>query len=157
MVPNLTFSWRRSLSYRNQSIDLQSKSMDWFLYDRDLRHEKVNKGHKHDVMWFPWNHLTVSLNSFSEAWKQSPGVFCKKTGALTNFAILTGKYLCWSLYLKRHSNTGVFLWILWTFLRLYILGPWWQLTICYFRQILLYRNVWWKRKKKIWKCLIKLN
>ena len=22
--------------------DLQSKSMDWFLYDRDLRHERVN-------------------------------------------------------------------------------------------------------------------
>ena len=38
----LTLSWRRSLSYRNQSIDLQSKSMDRFLYDRDLRHERVN-------------------------------------------------------------------------------------------------------------------
>ena len=25
-----------------QSIDLQSKSMDWFLYDRDFYHEKVN-------------------------------------------------------------------------------------------------------------------
>ena len=37
----LTLSWRRPLSYRNQSIDLQSKSMDWFLYDRDLRHERV--------------------------------------------------------------------------------------------------------------------
>ena len=23
--------------YRNQSFDLQSKSMDWFLYDRDIR------------------------------------------------------------------------------------------------------------------------
>ena len=29
------------LSYRNQSIDLQSKSMYGFLYDRDLRHERV--------------------------------------------------------------------------------------------------------------------
>ena len=38
----LTLSWRRPLSYRNQSIDLQSKSMDWFLYDTDLRHERVN-------------------------------------------------------------------------------------------------------------------
>ena len=38
----LTHSWQRSLSYRNQSIDFQSKSMDWFLYDRDLRHERVN-------------------------------------------------------------------------------------------------------------------
>ena len=37
----LTRLWRRSLSYRNQSIDLQSKSMDWFLYDNSLRHERV--------------------------------------------------------------------------------------------------------------------
>ena len=32
---------RRPLSYRNQSIDLLCKSMDWFLYDNDLRHERV--------------------------------------------------------------------------------------------------------------------
>ena len=38
----LTYSRRRSLSYRNQSIDLQSKSIDWFLYDKNLRHERVN-------------------------------------------------------------------------------------------------------------------
>ena len=37
----LTLSWRSSLSYRNQSSDLQSKSMDWFPYDRYLRHERV--------------------------------------------------------------------------------------------------------------------
>ena len=35
----LTLSWRRSLSYRNQSVDLHSKSVDWFLYDRELCHE----------------------------------------------------------------------------------------------------------------------
>ena len=29
------------LLYRNQSIDLQSKSMDWFLYDNGLRRERV--------------------------------------------------------------------------------------------------------------------
>ena len=39
--PILTLSWRGPLLYRNQSIDLQSKSMDWFLYDNDLRHERV--------------------------------------------------------------------------------------------------------------------
>ena len=39
---SLTLSWRRSLSYRNQSTDLYRKSMDWFLYGRDLRHERVN-------------------------------------------------------------------------------------------------------------------
>ena len=35
----LTLSWRRPLSYRNQCIDLLRKSMVWFLYDNDLRHE----------------------------------------------------------------------------------------------------------------------
>ena len=37
----LTHSWWRALSYRNQSIDLRSRSMDWFLYDNGLRHERV--------------------------------------------------------------------------------------------------------------------
>ena len=47
-LDNLTFSWRRPLSYRNQSIDLLRKSMDWFLYANSLRHEKVNlQGMKH--------------------------------------------------------------------------------------------------------------
>ena len=40
---NLTLSWRRPLSYINQSIDLQSKSMNWFLYDNGLRHERIKK------------------------------------------------------------------------------------------------------------------
>ena len=41
-LPNqLTLSWRRPLSYRKQSIDLRSKSMNWFLYDNSLRHERV--------------------------------------------------------------------------------------------------------------------
>ena len=38
---SLTLSWRSPLSYRNQSIDLYCKSMDWFLYDNGLRHERV--------------------------------------------------------------------------------------------------------------------
>ena len=37
------------LSYRNQSIDLLSKSLDWFLYDRDLRHERG----KSEAHWEP--------------------------------------------------------------------------------------------------------
>ena len=37
----LTLSRRRPLSYRNQSIDLLLKSVDWFLYDKGLRHERV--------------------------------------------------------------------------------------------------------------------
>ena len=38
----LTLSWRRPISYRNQSIDLLCKSMDWFPYDNGPRHERVN-------------------------------------------------------------------------------------------------------------------
>ena len=37
----LAFSWRRSLSNRNHSIDLLCKSVEWFLYDRDLRRDRV--------------------------------------------------------------------------------------------------------------------
>ena len=33
----------RSLSYRNQSIDLHNKSIDWVLYVSDLRHKRVKK------------------------------------------------------------------------------------------------------------------
>ena len=40
---SLSLSWRRSLSYRNQSIGSLPKSMDWFLYDNGLRHERVKK------------------------------------------------------------------------------------------------------------------
>ena len=35
------------LILENQSIDLKSKSVDWFLYDRNLRHETVNDSSVH--------------------------------------------------------------------------------------------------------------
>ena len=31
-----------------QVIDLQSKSMDWFLYNKDIHHERVKKSIKKD-------------------------------------------------------------------------------------------------------------
>ena len=40
-VKKLNHSWWRFLSYRHQSIDLLCESMDWCLYNRDLRHERV--------------------------------------------------------------------------------------------------------------------
>ena len=40
-IPDLNHSWWRSLPYRNQSIDFLCKLIDWFLYDKDLRHERV--------------------------------------------------------------------------------------------------------------------
>ena len=42
----LNLSWRRPLSYRNQSIDLQSKSMNWFLYDNGFGHERAKSVYK---------------------------------------------------------------------------------------------------------------
>ena len=45
----------------------------------------------------------VKFTSFLKQEKVPPEVFCKK-GALKNFAIFTGKHLCWSL-LKRDPNT----------------------------------------------------
>ena len=42
------------LSYRNQSIDLPCKTMNWFLYDNGLRHERVNLNFS----------LKFALNSF---------------------------------------------------------------------------------------------
>ena len=53
----LTLSWRRPISYRNQSIDLWSKSMDWFLYDISLRHERVKP-------WFSRRLSEGALTSF---------------------------------------------------------------------------------------------
>ena len=37
----LNLPWWRSLSYRNHAIDLHSKSVDWFLYERALRAKRV--------------------------------------------------------------------------------------------------------------------
>ena len=49
---SLTLSWRRPLSYRNH---LQSKSMDWFLYDNGLRHERVK-----------WRVISICLNNLEQ-------------------------------------------------------------------------------------------
>ena len=40
------------LSYRNQSVDLQTKSADWFLYDRNIVRWSVNC-YKYVVKSFP--------------------------------------------------------------------------------------------------------
>ena len=37
----ITLSCGRSLSYRTQSIDLQSNLIVWFIYDRELRHVRI--------------------------------------------------------------------------------------------------------------------
>ena len=60
----LTLSWRKPILYRNQSIDLRSKSMDWFLYDIGLRHERVKQCFEnHDLR--PYSHLFSSNDASS--------------------------------------------------------------------------------------------
>ena len=59
---NLLFnSWRRPLSYRNQSSDLQRKWMDWFLYDNGLRHERVK------VETYPCSHYVNTIHNIWSA------------------------------------------------------------------------------------------
>ena len=66
----LTLSWRRPLWYRNQSIDLQSKSVDWFLYDNGLRLKKVKQLTKLNGDWWSlidkgiFYHTTFSFKLF---------------------------------------------------------------------------------------------
>ena len=41
-IGSLTLSRHRSLSYRNKFTDLPCILLDWFLHDRDPRHERIN-------------------------------------------------------------------------------------------------------------------
>ena len=62
---HLGLTRKRPISYRNQSIDLQSKSMDWFLYDIGLRHERV-KGFDDNQIMFQgfWINLWMTASSY---------------------------------------------------------------------------------------------
>ena len=74
---------KRFLSYRNQFIDLQSKSREWFLFDRDHRHEKVKS--------------LISILSHTNHWLGNYGKF----GVC--FILLTTLYII-DFYLLRKKN-----------------------------------------------------
>ena len=82
----LALSWQRSLSYRNQSIDLQSQSVDWFLYDRDLRHERV-KGYLYQRSFYckTWYIFLLSFET-SKAF-----LFIPKTTKSSHHFVVTKK------------------------------------------------------------------
>ena len=85
----LTLSWRRPLSYRNQSIDLRSKSVDWFLHDNGLGHERVKSVNSLKSLWILiMKTIGRSQSSWSVLWKS----------VQRNFAKFTGKHLCQSLF-----------------------------------------------------------
>ena len=48
------------ISYRNQSINLQNRSNDWFLYNRVFRDKRVKKC-LHNILWIRFNQLNPSL------------------------------------------------------------------------------------------------
>ena len=50
-----------------QSIDLLRKSMDWFLYDNGLCHERVNSDYFNDVD-FPVSITLKIFENFSKIW-----------------------------------------------------------------------------------------
>ena len=66
----LALSWRKFLSYRNQSTDVLCKPMDWFLYGRDFRLKGVNvipKMNEYTASWkFLNNHQIEMLWSFQK-------------------------------------------------------------------------------------------
>ena len=63
-VESLTLPRRKSLSHRNQSTDLLWKLMDWFLYNSDLRHERVKPAWvKITMTFFGRNSLTICHQS----------------------------------------------------------------------------------------------
>ena len=70
----LTLSWRRSLSCRNQVINLLCKSLGWFLYDRDFRHERVR------LKAIPFPQRSISSNNrllvdlYHDEWLPSNGL-----------------------------------------------------------------------------------
>ena len=62
----LTLSWRRSLSYRNLSTDFLCKPVKWFLYDRDLHHERVKEflSLKFKIVFFFFNPKYICSSCF---------------------------------------------------------------------------------------------
>ena len=68
----LTLSWQRFLSYWNQSIDLQNKSMNWFLYGRDLRHERVKDSKI--LKFFERNGLAFSIANLQQSCCHLPSI-----------------------------------------------------------------------------------
>ena len=118
----LTLSWRRPLSYRNQSMNLLPKSMDWFLYDNGLRHERVNNSNvivtfnhfskRDDIKAYKTTKVIRKIDNINwsfifiikwriqislELYRSSHQSCSVRKGVLRNLAKFTGKHLCQNL------------------------------------------------------------
>ena len=66
----LPLSWRRPLSYRNQSVDLFRKSMGWFLYDNGLCHERVKSNYGLCYTFSAWYLTFIACENHRDGWEQ---------------------------------------------------------------------------------------
>ena len=119
----ITFSLQKSPSYRNQSIDLQSKSIDWFLYARNLHHETgkwsfrgifKNLSNICDTVilanffcFYPWTIFAKSsIADICQAPKKAP-VICYCIWSYSGVSMLSSLYMYLSKHL--HLALGLFL------------------------------------------------
>ena len=92
---------QRLLSYRNHSNDLLYKSMDWFLYDNGLHHERVKKIKK-NYSQFSGNVLvTIFLLIFNASFE-----FCGHVGKCCKNRIIWTFPSCTNAIQKINSYNG---------------------------------------------------
>ena len=107
-------SWRRPLSYRNQSIDLQIKSMDWFLYDNGLRHERVKWKSWRGDAYLIYNRFWGTKFSTFIIWFQENEVLSKLTLSLLNKSsqlVLRKVILAFQNFRLNYFKFIVFFWV----------------------------------------------
>ena len=92
----LTLSWRRSLSYRSKSTDLLSNSMDWFLYDRDLRDERLNRRiWKTTILFLFQKHMSSNIWGNHYPRHKREKILVTLNSLSETFLILSLKFLEW--------------------------------------------------------------
>ena len=64
-------------------------------------------------------------------------VFCKKKGVLKDFAIFTGKHLCWSLFLKKNTNLQA-----WNFIKKRLKHMYFTVNIAKLLRTFILKNIW---------------
>ena len=120
---SLTLSQQRSLSYRNQCIDLQSKSMDWFLQDRNLRQERVNTFQANIPFRYRSSHQNCSV----------------EIGVLKNFPKFTGNHLRQSLFFNKVARAYAC-----NFIKKETVAQLFSCEFCEtFKSIFLTEHLWW--------------
>ena len=86
---DLTLSWRNPISCRNQPIDSQNKSMDWFPYNRVLRHERFKDNFFSVANCKQLDYLMKKLKRHCGCISEISGQECQKTFKIENFSLFS--------------------------------------------------------------------